>query len=214
MTTRVLPRTLLLIVLGLTSIAAACGDDSDDSSTDAGGSGNGGKGGGGKGGKGGSGGSVSGSGGTGGTGGTAGKGGSGGLGGSGGSTGTDNMCTEEPPSVAVKCGGETCTTPEFPSNPCVVPCCIEVNGQSKCGAKSTSNMFPAACTLLAVADPSCADVDDMQGCCNHAKGKCGIISSARPGCITESMFVEIPDKACAKTPDNEADAGPDEPDAG
>jgi hypothetical protein len=205
----------LLIAVGLTSIAA-CGDDSDNSPADAGSGGKSGSGA--KGGSGGGGKSGNGGGGQGGYddfGGTGGNpvGGRGG-GGAGGNDGTDNMCTEELPTEAVKCGGETCATPEFPSNPCVVPCCMEINGQSKCGAKSTSNMFPAACTLLAVPDSSCSAVDDMQGCCNYTLGKCGIISSARPGCITQSSFVQIPDKACSKTPTNENDAGPDEPDAG
>jgi hypothetical protein len=100
-----------------------------------------------------------------------------------------------------------------------VPCCIEVNGQQKCGAKSTSEQFPAACALPAVPDSQCPAVSgamgggEMAGCCNSELGKCGIISSARPGCITESTFVEIPDQACTG-PETDTDAGVDEPDAG
>jgi hypothetical protein len=205
MTTRALPGTVLLIVFSLTSLAAACGDDSDDSPAEAGSGGQGGTGGksaGGKGGGGGNGGRED---------GTAGVGGKSGTGGVDGGGEPQNMCTEEPPTQAVKCGGETCVTPMFETNPCVVACCLEINGQSKCGAKSTSNMFPAACTLLADPDPACPAVENMPGCCDHTLGKCGIVSSARPGCITQSAFVQIPNNTCAKSSDDN-DAG--EPDAG
>jgi hypothetical protein len=128
-------------------------------------------------------------------------------------------CTEEAPPAGFKCGDETCTVPEFANNPCVVPCCIEVDGKSKCGAKSTSEMFPAACSLPAVADDQCPPVSggmggEMMGCCNYEQGKCGIISTARPGCITMSTFVEIPDKTCSKPTTNTGDDAGMGPDAG
>lgn len=224
---RLLPRHLTWIVFGLTSIASACSDDSDSTTEDAltgdggtkdagkGGSGKGGSAGKGSSGKGGAGGSVQG-----GSGGASGKGGSGGSGGSA-PTAPAMECTEEAPPSPFKCGDETCTVPEFANNPCVVPCCVEVDGKPKCGAKSTSEMFPAACAVPAVADPACPPVSggmggEMAGCCNYEQGKCGIISTARPGCITESMFVEIPDMACSKPatePSTDVDAGL-EPDAG
>jgi hypothetical protein len=51
---------------------------------------------------------------------------------------------------------------------------------------------------------------NLAGCCNAAKGKCGIISSVRPGCITESMFVEIPSNTCgAGSMDTDAGMGQD-----
>lgn len=221
---RLVPRHVVLVVWGLTSITAACGDDSDNSAGDAGpadgGAGKGGKGGsGGSGGKGGSSGST----GTSGSGGSAGRGGSGGSGGGNTTGGTGGSapaseCTEEPPTTPFKCGEQTCEVPEYPNNPCIVPCCIEVDGQPKCGAKSTSEQFPAACALPVEPDSQCPAVpgamggDEMAGCCNYELGKCGIISSARPGCITESTFVEIPDQACSRPDDD--DAGVDEPDAG
>ena len=214
-----LPRHVVPFVFGLISIATACGDDSDGTLEDAGKpdgggatSGSGGKGGGGKGG------ATAGTGGSGATGGS--KGGSGGAGGSGGSGGTAPTmeCTEDPPASPFKCGDETCTVPAYPNNPCVVPCCVEVDGQPKCGAKSTSEQFAAACALPVEPDPQCPAVNggmggDMQGCCNYEEGKCGIISSARPGCITESMFVEIPETTCSK-PAEDTDGGVEEPDAG
>jgi hypothetical protein len=213
---RLWSRHLTWIVFGLTSMASACGDDSDNTSEDAG-PGDGGT----QGGKGGSSGKGA-SGGKGGSGGTAGseggKGGSGGKAGSGGSAGSapTMQCTEDPPASPFKCGDDTCTAPTFANNPCVVPCCIQVNGQSKCGAKSTSEMFPAVCSLPAEPSTDCPEVTGgmggaMQGCCNYEQGKCGIISTARPGCITQSTFVEIPEKACSK-PATDTDAG--EPDAG
>jgi hypothetical protein len=214
---RLLPRHLTWIVLGLTSIVSACGDDTDSNddagARDGGISGKGGKGGsGGKGGTGGKGGAG------GASGGNGGKGGAGGAGGAGGSTATME-CTEEAPPSGFQCGGETCTVPEFANNPCVVPCCIEVDGKSKCGAKSTSEMFPAACALPAVADDQCPPVSggmggEMAGCCNYDLGKCGIISTARPGCITMSTFVEIPDKTCSKPATNTGDDAGVGPDAG
>jgi hypothetical protein len=227
---RLLPRSLTLIVFGLTSIVAACGDDSssiDDAVTGDSGTPESGKGAGGKGGKGGSG-SKAGSGGETSTSdaGTAGSGGSS-SGGRGGSTSTPTTptmpvaeCTEEAPPAGFKCGDEVCEVPTFAMNTCIAPCCIEVNGKPTCGAKSTSTQFPAACSLPPVADPTCPVVAgamggaEMAGCCNAELGKCGIISSARPGCITESMFVEIPDQACTPPATGDSDAGVEEPDAG
>ena len=75
-------------------------------------------------------------------------------------------------------------------------------------------MFPAACTLLAESDSACPAVENYKGCCNRSLGKCGIISTARPGCITDKTFVDIPDNTCSKTSPNDNDAGPNEPDAG
>lgn len=140
------------------------------------------------------------------------RGGSGGLGGSAGGSGGSGgrtaaggsggapaaACSEPAPTEPVTCGGETCLAPtDFTNNACIVPCCVEQNGRSVCAAKSTSPMYPAECTLPAMPDPACPPLEAMgnmfQGCCDVALGKCGFISTARPGCITESQFVTLPE---------------------
>jgi len=191
--------------VALLCAAVGCGDDDGDGddTTATGGKG-------GDSGRAGAGTSGQSSGGRGGTGGrSAGRGGS--TSGTGG-TAPMQSCTEQP-NANLKCGGETCVAPTFANNPCVIPCCINVGGQERCGAKSASAMFPTECALPAVEDPSCPDVDDgmggaLQGCCNPTQSKCGIVSSLRPGCITESMIIELPKEPQACTPDmGGADAG-------
>ena len=70
------------------------------------------------------------------------------------------------------------------------------------------------CVPPAVPDPQCPDVDAMatplalslgifggtfKGCCNAGQHKCGFISGLRPGCLTESLLVTLPDlKACSE----------------
>jgi hypothetical protein len=107
-------------------------------------------------------------------------------------------------------------------NSCVVPCCVDVGGAAVCGAKSTSATYPADCTLPAVPDPSCPTVSApidaqgtlrmFEGCCNAAQGKCGVVGWTRPGCITSSTFVLLPDppSSCGSSLDAGAaeDAGP------
>ena len=202
-----LSRASIVVLL----VASACGDD-DSSDTDAGPtagkSGSSGKGGsGGNGGKGGS--------------GTAGRTSTSGTngGGTAGLGGGMLMCLEDPPTDPVKCGDETCSAPsDFAMNPCVVPCCVKVDGKDVCASKSTTMGFEAACTLPAVADPACPDLEGMgmpfKGCCNAEKKKCGFISTLRPGCITESSVVTLPDPLVDCTP---PDTGSDDagmPDAG
>ena len=107
-------------------------------------------------------------------------------------------CAEPAPTQPVVCGGQTCAAPTGYMNQCIVPCCITENGAESCGAKSTNPMYlqtecqPAATT----ADPNCPAVEGngmmFDGCCNAAQGKCGIISTVRPGCITTSMAVMLP----------------------
>jgi hypothetical protein len=213
---------LVWIASGVLSLAAAgCGDDDD--APDAGSEG-------GKGGKGGS----AGSGGAGtrsagagreaeeGSAGealSAGRSGSN-SGGSGPTAGTSpgSMCSEPPPTGAVTCGGQTCEAPVFAMNSCVIPCCLQVDGQERCAARSTSMTFATECALPAVEDPECPDVpgdpQPYQGCCNPVQKKCGIISTVRPGCVTQSQFIELPNppKDCGSTTPEE-DAGV-EPDAG
>jgi hypothetical protein len=69
-------------------------------------------------------------------------------------------------------------------------------------------MFATECTLPAVADSACPDVDSngmaIKGCCNSAQHKCGIISTLRPGCITQSTLVTLPDplQSCGGTGDD------------
>jgi hypothetical protein len=112
------------------------------------------------------------------------------------------------------CGGESCVAPAFANNPCVIPCCIQVDGKERCGAKSVSAQLPTECTLLAVEDSACPAADDgmggtLPGCCNPTLKKCGIVSSLRPGCITESMFITLPASPleCTPSSSDESDAG-------
>ena len=201
-----------MIVFFACACAVACGDDDEpsDAGSDEDAATNGGRGG--------RGGSTAGTGGRGGRGGTGGS--TGGISGRGGGSGTGGMmvqCTEPAPTQPVVCGGQTCTAPTYMNNQCVIACCASVGGQEVCGAKSTNPMFTGACEPPAVADPSCPDVDNqgtpLEGCCNQAEGVCGIISTVRPGCITESMLIELPEnpQACTvTTPDDggvEEDAG-------
>jgi hypothetical protein len=123
------------------------------------------------------------------------------------------MCSEPAPTAPVVCGGQTCAAPTgFAMNPCVVPCCVDMGGVQACGAKSTAAMYPAACTLPAAPDPSCPAVESMgmmfNGCCNVAEGKCGIVSTVRPGCITQSMLIMLPDPPL--TCDGSSDGGVDD----
>jgi hypothetical protein len=149
-------------------------------------------------------------------GGTAGTGGRGPTAGGGPTAGTMMMamCSEPAPTAPVVCGGQTCMAPTFMMNQCVYPCCATVGGAQVCGAKSTNPMFATQCEPPAAADPACAPVMAMgmtfQGCCNVAQNKCGIISTVRPGCITQSTLIMLPDPplACDGSGDGgAADAG-------
>jgi hypothetical protein len=145
-------------------------------------------------------------------------------------------CEEEPGTDPVKCGGQTCEPAVFGMNTCIIACCVELNGKEQCGSKSTATGFTSACSLPAVEDAKCPDLSDTQGgmlkgCCNVAQKKCGIVSTLRPGCITDSTYVTYPepladctppstpatggDKGTDKGTDKDTDAGaPDDKDAG
>ena len=77
--------------------------------------------------------------------------------------------------------------------------------------------FSTECVLPAVPDPRCPDIDAMAtplarsmgifggtftGCCNARQHKCGFISGVRPGCVTDSLLVTLPDlpdlQACSE----------------
>ena len=112
------------------------------------------------------------------------------------------MCTEPAPTAPVVCGGETCSAPTgYGNNTCVYSCCATVGGKEVCGAKSTLAMFPTACEPPVTPDPACPDLEAMnmpfEGCCNVAMGKCGFISPVRPGCITMSQAVMLPNPLLA-----------------
>jgi hypothetical protein len=78
--------------------------------------------------------------------------------------------------------------------------------------------FSTECALPAVPDPRCPDVNAaatplavslgiggglFKGCCNAAQHKCGIISGVRPGCITETLLVTLPElRACSEASDD------------
>jgi hypothetical protein len=132
----------------------------------------------------------------------------------------DPTCTGPLPTQPVICGGQTCDAPAeiVENNVCVAPCCVDVAGVATCAAKSLSPDYPADCTLPAVPDPACptltATLDTtgprtFTGCCNLAKGKCGIVSPTRPGCITESVLVTLPDplESCGSVDGSAEDAG-------
>ncbi|MFI5309351.1 MAG: hypothetical protein ACHQ53_18495 [Polyangiales bacterium] len=139
------------------------------------------------------------------------------------------MCTEAPPTDPVTCGGQTCMAPtNYAMNPCIVPCCLTKNGHEVCASKSTAMGFSTECTLPATPDPSCPDamggalgtlggmgtVPDggmaagtaFKGCCNESMHKCGIISTLRPGCVTQSTLLMLP--ANPMTCSASDDAGP------
>ena len=205
------PMTLALSLC----VMVACGDDDDDEPTVEAGSG-------GNAAKGGTGGKAGGSAGTGGKAGAT-NGGSGGLrAGSGGAGGTTTpggmfMCEGTPSTEPVKCGGETCTPQAFGMNSCIVSCCINVNGKETCGSKSTAMGLVTECSGPILPDPSCPDVEDgqggtLEGCCNASKKKCGIISTLRPSCVTESMLITLPSPLKECGGDTGSDAGA--PDAG
>jgi hypothetical protein len=186
--------------------AIACGDD-DDEPTDAGNDSEVSEGG-----RGGRGGSGTGAGGRGGRGGTAGQG-TAGRGPTGGTGMMMTQCTEPAPTQPVVCGGQTCEAPTYQGNQCVIACCATVAGAEVCGAKSTNPMYTTGCEPPVSADPDCPDLEGqgnpLEGCCNTAQGVCGIISTLRPGCITMSSLITLPDplQACGSTSD---DAGTDD----
>lgn len=179
-------RTLLIAAIACGALIG-CGDDSDDGTSGAGGSG-------------GSGGSDGGAG-TGATDGGSGSGGSGGTGGSGGMGGGGGGlpmldCSEELPTSPISCGGEECPMPAAAPIPgldlCARPCCTDADA---CGQYNAVEGMETDCMAPAEPDPRCADMEFMgmalEGCC--IDNKCGIISALRGNaCITESMFIDLP----------------------
>ncbi|HET6331586.1 MAG TPA: hypothetical protein VFG30_00140 [Polyangiales bacterium] len=120
------------------------------------------------------------------------------------------MCSEPAPTAPVVCGGQTCAAPTgYMMNMCVYACCATVNGAQVCGAKSTNPMYATACEPPTTRDPSCPAVMSqgtaLEGCCNVAQGKCGIISTVRPGCVTMSTLVMLPNPPL--TCDGSSDGG-------
>jgi hypothetical protein len=151
----------------------------------------------------------------------AGAGGAAGLaakGGSGGSTAGASGATagrrsplscDQRSSMPVQCGGQTCPTKtEFEQDPCFIPCCVTAAGGERCGFRGTSAAFSTECVLPAVADSSCDDVPQFQGCCEETQHVCGIIGGFAPGCQTKSSFVTLPKnpKPCGR---GDSDAGTD-----
>jgi hypothetical protein len=114
----------------------------------------------------------------------------------------------------VECGGVACPTEaEFEHSACFIPCCVTFEGAERCGFHGTSPAFSTDCVLPAVADPSCDDVVQFQGCCEPTQKVCGIIGGFAPGCQTKSNFVTLPahPKACGE---GDSDAGISDRDAG
>ena len=204
----------MIFTLGFASTLAACTDDDTSTDETAGAAAVSTSGHSGGGGKAGSSAGRSGSGGGGKAGTTAAVSGSGGQSSSAPAAG-NFTCTEEAPKEPVTCGGQTCSAPtDFAMNPCIIPCCVQQGGKQTCGSRSTADMLTTACVLPAKPAAECPDVDSqngpLKGCCNTQQRKCGIISTLRPGCITESQLVMIGNQACGGGAE---DAGV-EPDAG
>lgn len=98
-----------------------------------------------------------------------------------------------PSSAPVQCGGRTCPTrTEYEENPCNVPCCVVHEGVEQCGLRGTSAAFTTECVMPAVADPTCDEIVQFQGCCEPTLKVCGIIGGFAPGCQTKSSFVTLP----------------------
>lgn len=201
----------LALALSLCVMAACGDDDEEDDTSDSGGTAAKGGAGGSKGGTGGAGGAKAGTGGS-----RAGTGGSGTAGMTGGGM---YMCLEEPPKDAVTCGGQACTAPDFGMNTCIVPCCVQEGGKEMCGSRSTAMNLTTECSVPAKVDADCPQMisdgngGTLMGCCNTKQKKCGIISTLRPGCVTSSMLITLPDPLQDCTPSVDgSDAGA--PDAG
>lgn len=117
------------------------------------------------------------------------------------------------PEEPVLCGGQQCPhETEYESNSCFVACCMQVDGEERCGLRGTSRAFNTECVAPAAPDPSCDEVPQFQGCCNMAEHKCGIIGGFSPGCTLQSSFVTLPENPKACGLDSE-DAGTSEGDA-
>jgi hypothetical protein len=114
----------------------------------------------------------------------------------------------------LQCGGTTCPAQtHFEHDSCFLPCCVMFKGAERCGFRGTSPAFSTACVLPAIADPSCDEVVQFQGCCEPTQKVCGIIGGFAPGCQTKSNFVTLPatPKACGA---DDADGGTTDRDAG
>jgi hypothetical protein len=194
-------KTLLITALACAALIGCGGDDEDGSNAGAGGSGGSDNEDGGSG-NGGSGGSSGGSGGN--------SGGSGGMGGSGGGL-PMLTCSEELPTSPITCGGTECPMPMAPPIPgldlCARPCCT---ADDACGTFNAVENMETECMAAAQPDPRCMDHEIMgmtlEGCC--IDNKCGIISALRGNaCITESMFIELPQPPPACGDETGDDAG-------
>jgi hypothetical protein len=105
----------------------------------------------------------------------------------------------------VQCGGQTCpTATKLESDPCFAPRCVTFQGAERCGFRGTSAAFTTECVLPALADPTCDEVPQFQGCCEPVHGVCGIVGGFAPGCQTTSRFVTLPAKP---KPCGQEDAG-------
>jgi len=122
-----------------------------------------------------------------------------------------------PSKESVQCGGVTCpTTAELETDPCFVPCCVMFEGAPHCGFRGTSMAFTTECVLPAVADPTCDEIPQFQGCCEPTRHVCGIVGGFAPGCQTKSSFVTLPavPKACGAAADSDAGEHDTDADAG
>lgn len=108
------------------------------------------------------------------------------------------VCTEPLPTVAITCGGTACEIPQplpIIGDTCARPCCAMGMTGEVCGTKGTVEGSPSDCVAPPEPDSRCPNLDYMgtplEGCCT-AENKCGIISTLRNMCVTESMIVTLP----------------------
>jgi hypothetical protein len=131
-------------------------------------------------------------------------------------------CGEPAPTEPVVCGGVTCEDPAsaggFGMTSCVYACCASSGGTEVCGAKDTTVGNEVACQPPPEPDPRCPDYEyapettqaaggdsgaapgmttTLPGCCTPTN-QCGVISSMRPLCITQSLIIDLPEtpRAC------------------
>jgi hypothetical protein len=102
-------------------------------------------------------------------------------------------CPNKPPTQTISCGGQVCPPPnKDQDNPCFIPCCLQFEGQERCGLAGIAPGFTTGCTLPAMLDPSCYEVPQFEPCCDPVQHKCGIVGGFAPGCQITSRFVTLP----------------------
>lgn len=126
--------------------------------------------------------------------------------------------------MSATCGGEACPSSQFlAAGLCEVPCCAERDGEPVCGTRNTTLGATTTCVATpppAQQDERCASAafgnTELPGCCTE-NGVCGVISPLSQTCITESVYITLPQTPvpCSESTLPEPDAGtPPQMDAG